>query len=68
MMEVVLPQWDSLELHFAKVMKPLKDANSIAIDSTNDSPLLDTRVYEVEYSNTFATKEFGQIIPLLINR
>ena len=48
-MELALPQGDSLELRLAKVMKRMKDANRIPIGTAHDNPLLDTRMYEVEY-------------------
>ena len=48
-MELVLPQGDSLEPRMARVTKRLKDANGIPIGTTDDNPLLDTRMYEVEY-------------------
>ena len=48
-MELVLPQGDSLEPRLARVTKRLKDANGIPIGTTDDNPLLDTRMYEVEY-------------------
>ena len=48
-MELVLPQGDSLEPRMARVTKRLKDANGIPIGTADDNPLLDTRMYEVEY-------------------
>ena len=48
-MELVLPQGDSLEPRLARVNKRLKDANGIPIGTADDNPLLDTRMYEVEY-------------------
>ena len=48
-MELALPQGDSLEPRMARVTKRLKDANGIPIGTANDNPLLDTRMYEVEY-------------------
>ena len=48
-MELVLPQGDSLEPRLARVTKRLKDANGIPIGTTDDNPLLDKRMYEVEY-------------------
>ena len=48
-MELALPQGDSLELRLAKVTKRIKDANGIPISTAHDNPLLDTRMYEVEY-------------------
>ena len=48
-MELALPQGDSLEPTRARVTKRLKDANGIPIGTTDDNPLLDTMMYEVEY-------------------
>ena len=36
---------------FAKVTKRLRDANGLPIGTANDNPLLDTRLYEVEYAD-----------------
>ena len=48
-MELSLPQGDSLEPRMARVTKRLMDANGIPIGTADDNPLLDTRMYEVEY-------------------
>ena len=48
-MELALSQGDSLEPRMARVTKRLKDANGIPIGTADDNPLLDTRMYEVEY-------------------
>ena len=48
-MELALPQGDSLEPRLARVTKRMKDANGIPIGTAHDNPLLDTRMYEVEY-------------------
>ena len=48
-MELALPQGDSLEPRLSKVTKRMKDANGIPIGTAHDNPLLDTRMYEVEY-------------------
>ena len=48
-MELALPQGDSLEPRMARVAKRLKDANRMPIGTADDNPLLDTRMYEVEY-------------------
>lgn len=47
-MEIALPR-DSKRLEFAQVTKRLRDANGIPISTANDNPILDSRVYEVEY-------------------
>jgi len=68
-MEVALPR-DDTGPTFAKVTKRLRDANGIPIGVANDNPILDTRVYEVEYmdgrkaslaANAIATNMFAQI-------
>ena len=50
-MELALPQGDSLEPRLAKVTKQLKDANGIPIGMADQNPLLDTRMYEVEFAD-----------------
>ena len=69
-MELALPQWDSLEPRLAKVTKRLEDANGIPIGMANQNPLLDTRMYEVEFTdgekaflaaNSIAENLFAQI-------
>ena len=47
--ERALPQGDSLETRMARVTKRLKDANGIPIGTADNNPLLDMRMYEVEY-------------------
>ena len=55
---------------FARVTKRLRDANGLPIGTANDNPLLDTRLYEVEYAdgykaslaaNTIAINMFAQV-------
>ena len=48
-MELAIPQGDSLESRLARATKGLKDANSLPIGLANKNPILDTRMYEVEY-------------------
>ena len=48
-MELAIPQGDSLEPRLARVTKRLKDANGLPIGLANKNPILDTRMYEVEY-------------------
>ena len=50
-MELALPQSDSLEPRLARVTKRLKDANGIPIRTADQNPLLDTRIYEVEFTD-----------------
>ena len=68
-MEIALPR-DSSGPEFAKVTKRLRDANGIPIGTANENPILDTRVYEVEFAdghkqsmtaNTIATNMFAQV-------
>ena len=48
-MDLILPQGDSLEPQLARVTKQMKDLNSLPIGTAAYNPLLDTRMYEVEY-------------------
>ena len=50
-MEMALPQGDSLEPRLARVTKRLKDANGIPIGTADQNPLLDTRMFEVEFAD-----------------
>ena len=68
-MEVALPR-DSDGPELAKVVKRLRDKDGIPIGTANDNPILDTRVYEVEYqdghsaslaANAIAENLFAQI-------
>ena len=68
-MEVALPR-DSEGPEFARVTKRLWDANGLPIGTANDNPILDTRMYEVEYAdghkvsmaeNTIAINMFAQV-------
>ena len=68
-MEVALPR-DGEGPEFARVTKRLRDANGIPIGTANDNPILDTRIYEVEYidgykaslaANTIAENMFSQV-------
>ena len=40
---------------YAKVTKRLRDANGLPIGTANDNPILDTRLYEVEYLDGYRT-------------
>ena len=68
-MEVALPR-DSDGPEYAKVTKRLRDANGKPIGRAHDNPILDTRLYEVEYldghkasltANTIAENLFSQV-------
>ena len=69
-MELAIPQGDSLEPRLARVTKRLKDANGLPIGLANENPILDTRMYEVQYldgekaslvANNIAENLFAQI-------
>ena len=68
-MELAIPR-DSEGPEFARVTKRLRDADGLPIGTANDNPLLDTRLYEVEYgdghkaslaANTIAINMFAQV-------
>ena len=48
-MELTLPHKESQT--WAKVTKRLRDADGLPIGTANENPILDSRVYEVEYSD-----------------
>ena len=50
-MELALPRGDGSEPAFARVKKRLKDANGLPIGTSNENPIYDSRVYEVEYQD-----------------
>ena len=69
-MELAIPQGDSLEPRLARVTKRLKDANGLPIGLANENPILETRMYEVQYidgekaslaANSIAENLFAQI-------
>ena len=68
-MELALAR-DAGETTFASITKRLKDVNGLPIGTSHKNPILDTRVYEVEYeerhkasmaANTMATKLFAKV-------
>ena len=68
-MELALPR-DDEGPEFARVTKRLRDKNGIPIGTSNDNPLLDSRIYEVEYNdghkaslsaNSIAQNMFAQV-------
>ena len=68
-MELALPR-DGEGPEFARVTKRLRDAQGIPIGRAHDNPLLDTRIYEIEYAdgykaslaaNAIATNLFSQV-------
>ena len=69
-MELAIPQGDSLEPRLARVTNQLKDANGLPIRLADENPILDTRMYKVEYldweraslaANNIAKNLFTQI-------
>jgi Reverse transcriptase (RNA-dependent DNA polymerase) len=68
-MELALPRSGG-EVEFAKVIKRLRDKDGLPIGTANDNPILDTRVYEVEFpdghraslaANAIAENLFAQV-------
>ena len=68
-MEVALPR-DTEGPDFSHVTNRPKDANGLPIGTSNGKPILDTRVYKVEYvdghkasltANSIAQKMFAQV-------
>ena len=68
-MEITLLR-DSDGLEFVKVTKRLRDKDGILIRTANDNPILDSRVYEIEYldgnkvslaANSIAENLFAQV-------
>ena len=69
-MELALPHGDEATPQYAKVTKRLRDANGIPIGTADDYPILDTRMYEVEFmdgtkqslsANYIAENVFAQV-------
>ena len=50
-MELALPKVYDPNPQLAKVTKRLRDANGIPISTANDNPILNSRMYEVEYQD-----------------
>jgi hypothetical protein len=68
-MELAIPR-DSDGPKFARVTKRLKDKDGLPIGRANNNPILDTRMYEVEYpdrhkaslaANAIAENMFAQV-------
>jgi Reverse transcriptase (RNA-dependent DNA polymerase) len=68
-MELALPRSGG-EVEFARVTKRLRDKDGLPIGTANDNPILDTRVYEVEFpdghkaalaANAIAENLFAQV-------
>ena len=69
-MELALPSGDGAQPAFARVTKRLRDANGLPIGTAHDNPILDSRMYEVEYqdghksamaANAIAQNLFAQV-------
>ena len=69
-MELALPHGDEATPQYAKVTKRLRDTNGIPIGTADDNPILDTRMYEVEFmdgtkqslsANYIAKNVFAQV-------
>ena len=50
-MELEVPRGDNPNPQYAKVMKRLRDADGIPIGMANENPILDSRMYKVEYQD-----------------
>ena len=68
-MELALPR-DGAEVQFGRVVKRMRDKDGIPIGTAHDNPILDTRMYEVEFqdgyraslaANAIAENLFAQI-------
>ncbi len=68
-MELALPR-DGAEVQFGRVVKRLRDKDGLPIGTAHDNPILDTRMYEVEFqdghkaslaANAIAENLFAQI-------
>jgi hypothetical protein len=60
-MELALPRSGG-EVEFARVTKRLRDKDGLPIGTANDNPILDTRVYEVEYPDGHKTSLAANMI------
>jgi len=60
-MELALPR-NSEGPEFAKVTKRLRDADGIPIGTAHDNPILDSRVYEVEYPDGYKASLAANVI------
>ena len=51
---------------YGQVNKRLRDANSISIGTAHDSPILDSRIYEVEYQDGYEAALVDNVISINI--
>ena len=49
--ELAIPSGDNPNPQYAKVTKRLRDTDGIPIGTANENPILDSRMYEVEYQD-----------------
>ena len=50
-MELAVPRGDNPNPQYARVTKRLRDADGVPIGTANENPILDSRMYEVEYQD-----------------
>ena len=50
-MELALPKRGGPELQFPRITKRLSNSISLPIGKVSDNPILDTRMYKVEYAD-----------------
>ena len=62
-MELAIPR-DGEGPEFARVTKRLRDANGLPIGVANNNPILDTRMYEVEYPDGHTASLAANVIAL----
>ena len=53
-MELALPR-EGGDVQFGRVIKRLRDKDGLPIGTANDNPILDSRMYEVEFRNGYRT-------------
>jgi hypothetical protein len=53
-MELALPR-EGGEIQFGRVVKRLRDKDGLPIGTANDNPILDSRLYEVEFQDGYKT-------------
>ena len=53
-MELALPR-EGGEVQFGRVVKRLRDRDGLPIGTANDNPILDSRMYEVEFQDGYKT-------------
>ena len=61
-MELAHPSGDGAEPAFARVTKRFRDANGLPIGTAHDDPILDSRMYEVEYQDCHKSAMAANVI------